>query len=89
MLERAGASSTWRRSLTSRINGALLEPARVDSSRNERMSTVATPTREHVESLVRSILVKHQDNGSATNGRAHRRRRARIWWSISRRGIVI
>ncbi len=43
------------------------------------MSTVATPTREQVESVVRNILRKHATLPAGTNGRAQARPRVPSW----------
>ena len=55
------------------------------------MSTLAAPTRDQVESLVRSILRKHAAAGRRPtdgNGRAAAAR-GPSWWSTSRRGTAI
>ena len=53
------------------------------------MTTVAAPSREQVESLVRKILRQHGASASPTNGRMHEAPAGPTWWSTSRRGIVI
>ena len=92
MLEEAGVAIHVAPVVESRANGAILEPAARRQLEERGMSTLATPTREQVESAgPLDPPASSRCRPSAANGRtaARPRARAQAWSSTSRRGIAI